>query len=175
MCWPRVIFADFLFTKISTSAFVEKIGPWRHWAERRRQARLLPVAGGCEERVDIDKFDSDRAALADPPDYARVWQTAILDHAADSRDADAQPLGRAGNRDRDRFDLVFRHRASLVAVLKTGRLAEAPAGQIAMLSPALRAAVPYHGTTLRSITSRQHSVRLGGDIFDVGSRWVTTR
>jgi hypothetical protein len=113
--------------------------------------RLWPVAGGGEERVDIDKFDTDCATLANPPDDAGVWQTAILDHAADGRDTDAQPLGRAGNRDCDRLDLVFTHRASFVAGLKAGCLAEAPAGQIAVLSPARRAGGAYHGTTPRSV------------------------
>ena len=139
-------------------------------------ARLWPVPRGGEERVDIGKFNSDRAALANPPDDAGMWQTAILDHAADGRDTDAQPLGRAGNRDRDRFDLVFTHRASLVAGLKAGRLAEAPTGQIAMLSPARRAAVrlPWRYPSVnwyRSATLR----RLSREIFNVGNGWVTTR
>jgi hypothetical protein len=32
--------------------------------------RLWPVAGGGEKRVDIDKFDTDCATLANPPDDA---------------------------------------------------------------------------------------------------------
>jgi hypothetical protein len=37
----------------------------------------LLVPGGIEKRVDISKFNSHRAALADPPDYTGVGQTAI--------------------------------------------------------------------------------------------------